>query len=43
LLKHQDGQPIPEPGAAIDVRVAAFDPEHERLDLEMQATPAVEG
>jgi len=43
LLKHQDGQPIPEPGAAIDVRVAAFDPEHERLDLELQATPAVEG
>lgn len=42
LLRHQEGQPIPEPGTTLQVRVAAFDPEHERLEVEMQGAAEVE-
>jgi ribosomal protein S1 len=42
LLKHQEGQTIPDPGAAIAVRVATFDPEHERLEVEMDGAAELE-
>jgi small subunit ribosomal protein S1 len=42
LLKHQDGQAIPQPGTPLAVRVTAFDPEHERLEVELAGTPEVE-
>jgi len=35
LLKHQDSIEMPNPGDKLTVKVIDFDPEHERLDLEL--------
>ena len=42
LLKHNDDYPTPSPGEQVEVKVAGFDPEHERLDLELTTQPEAE-
>ena len=42
LLKHNDDYPTPSPGEQVEVKVAGFNPEHERLDLELTAQPEAE-